>query len=140
MTVAVLPDVERLVVDWLLDQNEITSLTGRSIWTVLPKQLRFPCVLVTRQGGGGPLFDSYPLVAEETRLQVDAYADTKNEAWLIAATVQALAPRLVGDHPEGGVRKASSDGPQWLPDEGLGFKPRYLFDLLITTKLPSPAA
>lgn len=128
---ALLPDVEALVVHFLLDQPELEDMfetavdeTGRTVddaptdrvYSVLPKAKRFPCVRVTRLGGIPRTYT--PRYLDGADVQIDGFAPTRDLAWQITETCGSLlAARLAGTHDQGvvtgvdvgGIRPGDSD-------------------------------
>jgi hypothetical protein len=137
--VVLLPDVERLVVDFLRDQPELAVLVDDRVYTAIPalKQgeadWRWPLVRVVRFAGRPvrprPRWLDAPVV------QFEAFGGRKAEAWSIAETVGALlSARLVGVHAQGTVTDVEAGSPGYQPDDTYTpAKPRYLFTSTIHT-------
>lgn len=134
-------DVEQLVVQFLLDQPEITDLVDQRVVTELPKDKEFPAIRVTQ-------FDdeqaSEPVLwLTLTRLQFDVWGGPKKLARTIADTVRAvLAARLPGGHPEGVVTGVAVRGLDTTPDDTVPTsngraRPRCRFDVHVWSH-PSP--
>lgn len=127
MTLRVLPDVEMAALRWLKAQAELTALVGQRIYAKLPKAPTFPAVRLMRVGGT-------PVIAQHldvARLQVEAFAPAKYDAWRVAATAQAAIHLLPGIHFEGVVTAVEDAvGLTWAPDNQTD-RPRYLFDVLV---------
>jgi hypothetical protein len=121
-----LPDVEQLVVDFLLDQVEIlaiiageavtvdaapvTSAPTDRVYSILPTNKVFPAVRVTRYGG--VTRTRRPRHIDAPTVQIDAFARLRKTAWTLAETCgAALAARLTGVHPAGVVSGVDVDGP-----------------------------
>jgi hypothetical protein len=86
--VKLLPDVERVLVDFLRAQPELQAELGDRIYTVLPTKPTFPAVRVGRWGGWAAI--SRPLVLDEGWCQVDTWGGTKAEASHLARLMRAL--------------------------------------------------
>lgn len=127
MTVTLLPDVEKLVIGFLLDQDEVTDIAGTSVYSVLPKDKDWPALRVTRFGGLPVL--SRPLHLDAATLQIDAFGGPKRQAWLLAETARAvMAERLPGSHDEGQVTAVNFGAFAYVPDVTFDpAQPRYLF-------------
>lgn len=126
-----LPDIEELVVQFLLDQEELAEFfdtavdeNGRSVdnppadrvYSVLPGTKRFPAVRVTRFGGIPRSFR--PRYLDAPQIQIDGFAPTHKLAVRLTETCASLlAERLTGTHDQGivtgvdvgGIRPGDSD-------------------------------
>lgn len=145
MTVVLLPNIEKLYVDFLHDQAEVVALVGANIRTAIPALRkgvpdgRFPLIRVTRYGGL-PTLDR-PLWLDAPTVQFDCYGGDKVYAWRIAETArQVIAARLVGVHEEGVVNGVQFGALADVPDPTFDpAKPRYIFTT-VTTCRPNTAA
>jgi hypothetical protein len=132
---ALLPDVERLVSNFLRANARVSALVGERVYTVFPAKVgNAPLALVQRVGGDPPL--SVPLVVDSAQLQVDAYGGPKAAAFELAATIRAELARLEDEvRPEGSVSAVRFASLRWLPDETFSPpRPRYLFDVTLTVR------
>lgn len=126
----VLPDVEKLLVDWALAHDEVAAIFEDRIYTAVPKSPVFP-LLQFQRIGGGPIdrvaWLDNPLV------QVDVWGGAKVTARAGMATVLALvASDLPGSHDLGVVGATSVGAMSWLPDTSFNPpKPRYTADVSI---------
>jgi hypothetical protein len=136
VTVTLLPDIERMVSNYLRANADVIALVGSRVYTVSPKDPtgKFPFVRLTRVSGT-PLF-SAPLKYDQARIQVDCWGGSKQLAWQTAATIMAvLAAGFVGDHAEGTVVGVDIGTLQDLPDTTFDPpQPRWLFDAVITAR------
>lgn len=137
MTVTLLPDIERLVSNYLRSNADVTALVGQHVYTVLPKDAsaKFPLVRLTRVTGG-PLF-SQPLRYDEAHLQVDCWGGSKLVAWQTAATIAAVLAEggLIGTQAEGVVVNVEVAGLQDLPDDSFDPpQPRWVLDVNVTAR------
>lgn len=127
------PDAEKLYVDFLLDQAEVTAICQQSIFTELPaKGKSWPAIRVSRIGGAPDY--AVPLWHETARLQVDCFGGPKATAHRLAQTCRAVtAERVAGTHDEAVVQLATFGDLVWLPDDTLTpaqpARPRYAFDV-----------
>jgi hypothetical protein len=126
-----LPDVERLVIDFLKAQAEVTTLAPGGIDTEIPKHPVWPLLRVRRVAGAST---SRPRWVDRPVVQVEAYGGTRSEAHALADTTAAvLAARLEGVHDAGvvtGVRFGT--GPNPMPDSDYTpARPRWLFDVTV---------
>lgn len=128
-TVYVLPNIEAIVVDFLLATPEVNTIDDRIV-TVVPARPVFPLIRVTRIGGNPT---SRLLWLDQATLQVDVWGGPKNTARDIAETARAhLSASLPGPHDGGAVTAVEVGGLTWLPDESYDpAKPRYSFDLAV---------
>jgi Protein of unknown function (DUF3168) len=135
----ILPDVERLVSSYLRAHPDVAALVVDRVYTAFPREAVLPLALVQRIGGVPPL--SHPLVVDEAQLQVDAYADGKAAAWELLTTLLAAFDELEGAVlPEGSIAAVRQGAIRYEADETFTpSKPRYLFDVLLTTR-PAVAA
>lgn len=135
MAVHVLPDVERLVIDWALSDAALTTaldpLVDGRIYGVVPAAPVFPLVRVMRVGGSP---SSRLLWLDEALLQVDVWGGPKATARLAAETLRAhMAASLPGGHALGIVSAVELGALSWLPDDSyVPSKPRYSFDVTVT--------
>ena len=144
MTVTLLPDIERLLSNYLRANSDVTALVGTNIYTVMPKNAagdpsksipaKFPLVRLTRISGA-PIF-SLPLRFDQARIQIDCYGGSKQLAWQTAATIAAvIADGFVGTHTEGVVSDAQIGTLQDLPDDTFDpAQPRWILDVVITAR------
>ena len=130
MTTVLLPDAEKLVVDYLLAAADLDSYLSDRIYTAIPNDPTWPLARVT-------LLDtqvSYPRHIADTLLQVDVYGGSKKTARDAADTIAGLlAEPVVGTHTLGTVSWASTTGPRWLPDAGYTpARARYVVEATLT--------
>lgn len=128
------PDAERLLVQFLLVQDEVQDLVADRIYTELPaKDRTYPLVRLT-------LLDRVPdypvpLHHETASLQVDVFGGSKATARRSADTIRAaIAARIsTHDHDEARVQLATFGSMGWRPDGTLApgekARPRYTFDV-----------
>ena len=136
--IAPLPDVERLVANFLRADARIAALVGDRVYTVFPAQAgNDPLLILQRIGGEPPL--SIPLVVDAAQLQLDAYGGPKAAAHELAATTRAVLYELEGAVRSEGVVSAVRFGAfRWLPDETFTApRPRYVFDVTLTVRTPA---
>lgn len=133
MAVRLLPDVEALLVAYLKAASAVTAIVGTRVSTELDDG--FPRVNLT-------LVTGREIVAthlDEQQVQVDAYANDKATANLLARTVRAVLLAAAGVHSRGvvtGVRTITP--PRWTPDDSVTPpRPRYLFEVGVTLH-PNP--
>lgn len=132
MSVTILPDVERLLVDYLLAQSEVTTICADRVYTELPESKVFPLVRL-HQYGSLPV-SGHPRWVETATVQIEAYGGPKRTAFVLAETVAQVLERAVGTHDEGVVSGVSFSGFADVPDETFTpVKPRRLFLAFITT-------
>lgn len=132
MTVTLLPDIERLLSQFLRDQDEIDTLVDDRVYTALPKDPTWPLLLVRRVAGAPRL--SRPLHVDAPIVQLDAYADTKAAAHELMATARAvIAERVEGTHALGVVSGVTFGSMSWLPDPSYTpARPRFVGDMTLT--------
>ena len=131
MAVAVLPDVEKLVIDWLLATPQVANLVGGDrIYSALPKEPEWPAIRVVRFGGLRPQRLHW---LDQASMQIDVWGGPKATARLVAATVDAcLSTSLVGSHDLGVVTAVECSGPRWEPDASYApARPRYVVEASI---------
>lgn len=128
MALRLLPDVEALVVAYLKADASVAAIAGTRVSTKLAEA--YPRVNVTLITGREVVREHL----DEQHLQVDAYADDKADANLLARTVRAVllnAPSV--PHARGVVTHVRTiTPPRWLPDETANDRPRYLAEYGIT--------
>lgn len=128
MALPLLPDAELVVARYLRAHSEVALRVGMRVYTELPPDPVWPLVRLVRIGG----------VAEENgyidraRIQVDAWAASKFEARIVAATVQAALFAAPGSVVSGAVfgEVVNDLGVTWSPDPATG-QPRYLFGVRV---------
>lgn len=133
MPLRVLPDAELLVVNYLRDIDELANLYV-NVWTTLPPAPALPAVRVLRVAGA-PAIRQHLDVA---RLQVDTWADTKEQAHTVARLVQAALHDMPGAHDEGVVTAVDDGVFRWAPDDETGWA-GYQADYLVYLH-PNPAS
>lgn len=141
MSELLLPDVEKLVSQYLRAHPAVSALVGERVFTAFPAQAgKEALVLVTRIGGTPPL--SHPLVVDEAQLQIDAYGGGKALAWAVMATVLAAFEELQGlVRPEGSVSAVRQGAIRFQPDDTFKpSRPRFIADVTLTTRPLQPAA
>jgi len=144
MTIATMPDVERLVIDALIADPDITALVAGRVYGAVPNQKVFPLVRVVRWGGQ-MLDDGDPFWADAPALQIDTWADRKAEAVGVAEVVRAVcAQRLKGAHPLGVVAGVGIGTSVYDPDTSFTpAKPRVRLAVDLVTRpstAPAPPA
>lgn len=136
MTVHVLPDIERLVIEWALEVDALTDLVDDRIYSAVPNSPTFPLIRVMRWGGVPPQRLHW---LDQASLQIDVWGGRKAEASEVARTFAAhIANTLVGTHTLGVVTAVEVGGPRWEPDASYtNAKPRYIVEASIWFH-PSP--
>jgi hypothetical protein len=130
----ILGDVELLAVEWLKAQAAIVAEVDARVYTALPHKPAFPAIRLFRVGGFLPIEQHLDV----PRLQVEAFALSRYDARIVAATAQAALHAMTGVHAEGVVTAVlDGTGLTWSPDPPTN-RPRYLFDVLVYIH-PSPA-
>jgi hypothetical protein len=126
LSLVLAPDVERLLVDFLLAQPEVVAIVDDRVCTEFPATKVFPLVRLS-QFGSLPV--AQPRWLQTHTVQVDCYGGPKRTAFLLAETVAAVMDdRLIGTHSEGVVSGVSFTGFADLPDATFEpAKPRRLF-------------
>ena len=136
-----LPDVERLVANFLRESPRVSALVDERVYTVFPSKAGTDPLLLVQRVGGAPPF-SQPLIADAGQLQVDAYGGPKQVASELAATARATLTELEDAvRPEGVVSAVRFGALRWQPDETYSTpRPRFLFDVTLTVRAAvSPA-
>jgi hypothetical protein len=123
VTLRVLPDAELLTIRWLQQTDE---LAYASVGPKIPPSATLPLVRVLRVGGT-PVIRQHLDVA---RIQIDVWADTKQEAHDLARLAQAAVHEMGGVHDEGVVTAIEDGVFRWNPDEPTGWA-GYTADYLI---------
>jgi len=126
VTLRVLPDAELLTVTWLAGIDEIADPYAAAIGTEIPVAPTLPIIRVLRIGGS-PAVRQHLDVA---RLQIDVWADSKQEAHDLARLVQAAIHEMGGVHDEGVVTAVEDGVFHWNPDDATGWA-GYSADYLI---------
>jgi hypothetical protein len=131
MAVHVLPDAEKLVIDWALATDEVNDLVNGRIYSALPASPEFPAIRIVRFGGGTVSRRHW---LDAASMQVDVWGGPKSTARLVIATFLAQAANsLPGTHPLGVVSAVETSGPSWGPDDSYTpARPRYRADLRVT--------
>ena len=126
MSVVVLPDIEKLVIDWALATPQVAGqFGGTRIYSALPENPAVPAARVVRFGGFPPQRLHW---LDQASMQIDVWGGPKATARLAAATFAAcLSNSLVGPHPLGVVTAVECAGPRWEPDVSYTpARPRYV--------------
>lgn len=135
MTVALLPDVERLLSRFLREHADVSALVGDRVYTAFPSQAGDgPLVLVHRIGGAPPF--SRPLVFDRADVQIDSYGGGKAVAHELVATVRAALGELEGQPRAEGTVTSVEHGPlRYVPDDTYKpARPRYVADVTVHTR------
>lgn len=136
MAAVLLPDAELLVVEALRDDPDVAAIIGSRVYTALPPNPTFPLARIIRVSGARPW---PPRHVDAARIQIDAWADTKRDAWLLIDTLLAAAAALPGTHDEGVVTAVEhAVGPAWTPDAETGTA-RYVADVVVYSH-PRPSS
>jgi hypothetical protein len=143
-----LPDVERLVVAYLLTCGLVVEqadgslvdarpLIGGRIYSTRPSRATYPAVTIHRWGGAPQL--RHPRDRDEAMLQIDSWGGTKNQAWLILdAIVAALVSGLPGVHEQGVVSRVDPFTFWDMPDADFEPpKPRWITQIVVATRARS---
>lgn len=133
MTLRLLVDIEKLVIAYLLDVEDVTDIVGERVGS--RKDPPYPRVTVTRLGGPT---GSIPAHLDPARIQIEAWAPSpkdgggKAQANLVARTVQAAMFELIlAEHEDGVVTDVvCTAGPLWQPDPVTDV-PRYILDFIV---------
>lgn len=134
MTLTTLPDVEKLVSEFLRNQAEVSTAISDRVYTAIPNNPVWPLLLVRRIGGIPRV--GRPLAVDEPLVQLDAYGGTKKQAHDLAETTRAvIAERIQGTHDEGVVSWFEFGTFAWLPDPGYTpARARYIADVTLTVR------
>lgn len=133
MTLHILVDVERLVIQYLLGVSEVTAMVGTRVGS--RKDKPYPRLTVTRVGGSP---GAIPAHLDAARIQVEAWAPAESDgggkglASSIARTASAAMYDMVNASLEGAVVTDVRCvlGPIWVPDP-VTHLPRYLLDFIV---------
>lgn len=127
MPEGLLPDAEVLMIDFLSDHPALTAILGDRVGTSLDSGL--PAIRVTRLGRAAT--QTWEDVPE---LQLECWAETQDDASVLARTVVSVLPDIPGNHPEGAVRGWEQTlGPLWAPDLTESDLARYLIGVTLLT-------
>jgi hypothetical protein len=146
MTVALMPDVEYVLYDYFVNvATEVAALvSGRIYKAALPPHPQGPLVQLTKIAGRNVIYN--PLVLDVSRVQFDCYGGSQRDANRLAETIRSCLDRDMNNyvHADGTIVAAECYPPHYIPDPDWptdrgGPKPRYMFDCLVTSKLPRPA-
>lgn len=131
MAVHVLPDAEKLVIDWALATDEVNDLVNGRIYSALPENPTWPAIRIVRFGG--PVGESLRWL-DTASMQVDVWGGPKATARLVCDTFLAYASaQLVGQHALGVVTAVRTAGPRWEPDASYTpARPRYIGEMAVT--------
>ena len=133
-----MPDVERLVIDFLLGDPDVDAVFAGRIYGAVPNEKTFPLARVVRWGGE-MLDGGEPYWADAPALQVDVWAARKAEAMTGAELIRAaLGQRLAGRHPTGVVAGIDLGTLVYDPDNSFSpAKPRARLDVDLVTRPPA---
>jgi hypothetical protein len=122
-----LPDVESLLVTYLKADAGIAALVDQRVSTELPASFAPEGRVQLFRTGGVPDNDDIPGHLDRPSIQVNAYGETKAEAYDVAAeTIRALLQAPAATHTGAVITKATRIlGPTWSPDPETD-TPRYL--------------
>lgn len=101
MTLDLMPDVERLVIETLQGSLDVQALVGDRVYSDLPASPVWPSVRVARIGGSVSV---RPYRLERVLVQVDCWGGPRRLTSRVAETCRAAAVQdLPGVHEVGGV-------------------------------------
>lgn len=143
-----LPDVERLVINYLLATDlsseqpdgtpvDVRALIGQRIYSTRPNRGDYPMAVVHRWGGGPQL--TVPLDRDESWLQLDVWGGSKNDARTICTALRAaMCAGIIGVHSEGVVSNVKASTDWYMPDETFDPpRPRWLAQVMVATRARS---
>lgn len=134
-----IPDVERILIGFLLARPEVAALAGSRVYATLPagQDTTVPTVRAVRWGGRPVV--AHPLWLDRADVQLDAWAGTKSAAHTLAETLRAVcADHLVGVHAHGVVSAVEFGPLAYRPDDvHTPPRPRYVLDVAVTAH-PTP--
>lgn len=126
----VIPDAERVVVDFYRAQPEVVDLIGDRVYTALPAKPAWPSVRVVRWGGW-PLI-SEPLWLDEAWCQVDTWGGNKEETSALARLLRTVAAARLVRQNAGTVTKVRFGMMHDSPDSSYTpAKPHVRFDMSV---------
>jgi len=127
---AILPDAELVATAYLRGHEDVAPIVGARVYTELPESPVYPLLRVQRVGG----VTRVPRRLDSARMQVEAWATTKQAARDLAATAHAALWDAGGHTVEGAVITGVEDvlGLTWFADP-VTHRPRYLFDVVLLT-------
>ena len=123
-------DVERALVAFLQEDPDLAALHGGRVSTEVPKDAILPRLRISRVGCI-PDTDGW---IDRPRIAIEAWANSKAEAWELASTSLAVLQARLPAAPlaEGVVTDVRPDtGLAWAPDESTELA-RYTFAVSIT--------
>lgn len=127
MTVRSLPDIELLATTALRADGDVAGLVDTRVYTQIPPNPVWPLIRILRVSGSRP----WPRHIDIARVQIDAWAATKRDAWIIVDAALGALHALPGIHDEGVVVAVEdAAGPAWVPDPDTD-QPRYTADVLV---------
>lgn len=134
----VLPDAERVLVDFLRAQPELREALDDRVYTELPARPAWPAVRVVRWGGWAAI--SEPLVLDEAWCQVDTWGERKAQVsdvvMLMRAVISDRLKRQAADVCSGFRLGMLIDNPDatFVPA-----RPHFRFDMSLMLR-PSTAS
>jgi len=134
----VLPDAERLAVEFFRAQPEVVDLIGDRVYTALPAKPTWPSVRVSRWGGWALI--NRPLVLDEAWCQIDTWGGSKAEASWLARLMRQLADERLVPSAGGLVSGTRAGMLHDAPDAAYQpARPHWRFDLALYLR-PGAAA
>jgi hypothetical protein len=120
-----LPDTEALAIRYLADHPAVSAFGPRVHWQF---DETLPQVSIRRVGGSAPW---PPDSLDRANLDVDVWAETKQEARDLAETVRQAMFSAAGQVIDGVTICAAEEfsGPLFLPDDTPQGTPRYTFTI-----------
>lgn len=123
-------DAELIVTTALLADAGVTTIVERRVGTELPARPVFPAVRLTRIGGTA--IDPESDHVEAALLQLDAFGETKAQAFDLVNACRVALRAVTGVQPAGVVSTIRFGSVAWVPDDN--FTParsRYALDLTV---------
>ena len=132
MSVILLPDIEAICVDWLLNHPDVSAITT-NIYTENPEAVEYPFLTLLRIAGRPEV---RPRWIDHAHLQIAAWGDdsalSRENTRDLCETATAALHELNGTTTLGVVTAVEDIlGPRSLPDPETSF-PRFIAEVLVT--------
>jgi hypothetical protein len=132
LPVVEMPDVEHLLMEHLRSLPEIQALAAQRVGLDLPTEdAVFPRLVIQLLPGFLRVRDHLWVIP----LTLQAYGNSRDDAWNLIKTADAQMRAMSGGYPDGVVTAVfTRESPWWLPDDSVASKPRprYVADYEMT--------
>lgn len=132
MPLTLVVDAERLLVNYLKTQSEVTAIASGRVYGALPDNPQFPCITLSRIGG----IASRPHYQDSAQIQLSCWGRTRDEARMLTRTAHSALKAIPQVHSLGIVISLVTVlGESYQPDPTYSpARERYVFGCICITR------